>query len=167
MASKVDWITWKTETKEIINPAKVQEELDACFQEFNQYITPLVYDQLKDEMRNGGLSRDAFNISGVSPAYEMALDIVAKIDEVKETFKELKEYVEASLEEQRKIEKKQLIDEIQKNIDKEKIILDSVKSSQGVKQHICNMGENPEDIIYIISDRIRKLKERLELAKNL
>lgn len=167
MASKVDWITWKTETKEIINPNNVQEQIDEHFKEYSEYMNPTIYEQIKYEMQQGGLSREAFSVKGISPAYEIALDIISKIEEIEETVRNLKTNVEQSLENQKEIEKKQLIEEIHKNIEKEKIILDSVRESQGVQKHIYNMGEKPEDILYIINDRIRKLKERLELAKNL
>ena len=83
--SKVDWITWKTDPKEIINPEQVDKEILEYYQNYNSYMNPMIYEQLKNEVSKGGLNKDAFNVSGISPANEMAVDILNTIDDIKTT----------------------------------------------------------------------------------
>ncbi len=165
--SKVDWITWKTDPKEIINPDKIEEEIDEYFGNYDSYMNSMVYEQLKTEMSNGGLAKDAFNVSGISPSNEMAEEIVNLIDEIKDTMQKVKNNVREITTKQKEIEKRQLIDAIEEKIKKEKIYLDSIENRKGLKDTISKIGSNPDDILSIINDRIRKLTERLEAAKSL
>ena len=90
---KVDWITWKTDPKEIINPDQIEEDINDCFSQYDSYMNSMVYEQLRSEMSKGGLAKDAFNVSGISPANEMSNDIVNAIEEIKQTINTLKEDV--------------------------------------------------------------------------
>ena len=44
--AKVDWITWKTNSNEIINPSKVEENVNEPLIELNSNIST-IYDVLK------------------------------------------------------------------------------------------------------------------------
>ena len=155
--SKVDWITWKTDPNEIINPDKIDEEISDYFHNYDSYMNTMIYEQLRSEMNRGGLTKDAFNVSGISPAHEMTVEIINAIDEIKQTMKNLQDNVREVTTNQKEVEKKQLIKEIEEKIE----------SRKGIQEQMTKMGDNPEDIIYIINDRIKKLTERLEIAKSL
>ena len=60
--SKVDWITWKTNPKEIINPNIIVENIENNFSDYNEYMSPLIYDQIKNEIENGILKEDCENL---------------------------------------------------------------------------------------------------------
>ena len=165
--AKVDWITWKTDPNEVINPEKIEEEMSEYFQNYDSYITPMVYEQLKNEVNRGGLTKDAFNVSGISPANEMAVEILNTLDEIKQTMKSLQENIKDITTEQKKTEKAQLIAAIEDKIKKERVFLKNIEARKEVKSNIEKIGSNPDDIIYIINDRIRKLTERLQQAQSL
>ena len=165
--SKVDWITWKTDPKEIINPDKIEEEINEYYQTYDSYMNTMVYEQIKNEMNQGGLSPDAFNVSGISPANEMATEIVRLVDEIDDTMTKLKANIRDVATKQKEIEKKQLIKAIEEKIKSEEVILKNLETRKGMKEHIAKMGNNPDDIIYIINDRLKKLNERLEIARDL
>ena len=165
--SKVDWITWKTDPKEIIDPDKLDEEIGEYYHNYDSYVSSMVYDQLKAEMNRGGLTKDAFNISGISPANEMAVGIINLIDEIKQTMTNLRDNVKEVATSQKEIEKQQLIEAIEDKIEKEKIILKNIETRKGLKEQMTKLGDNPDDIVYIINDRIKKLTERLDIAKSL
>ena len=60
--SKVDWITWKTDVTDIINPEKVIDSVTDSYNEFNSYMNPVIYENLKYEVINGGLDKSSINI---------------------------------------------------------------------------------------------------------
>ena len=165
--SKVDWITWKTDPNEIINPDKIDEEITEYFHNYDSYMNTMIYDQLNAEMNHGGLTKEAFNVSGISPAHDMTVEIINAIEEIKQTMKNLRENVREVTTNQKDIEKKQLIAEIEEKIEKEKAILQNVESQKEMKDQTKKMQGNPEDMIDTINDRIKKLTERLEIAKSL
>ena len=165
--AKVDWITWKTDPKEIINPEKIEEKINDCYKNYDSYMKAMIYEQLYNEMTKGGLTKDAFNVSGIHPANEMAVDIVNTIDEIKYIMKSLLANVKEEASKQKEIEKDQLIQAIEEKIEKEKFILKNVESRKGLQEKIEELGNNPEDIKNVIHDRINKLTERLEMAKQL
>ena len=124
--SKVDWITWKTDSKEIINPEKLTDKINDIYTDFNSYMNPVIYENIKYETINGGLDKSSINIMGATPANEMAINILNNIDEIKSTLENIKLQVENSSSEQKKIEKNQLITAIEDKIAEEKKI--SIKS---------------------------------------
>ncbi|MBR3210424.1 MAG: hypothetical protein IKF71_00605 [Bacilli bacterium] len=164
--SKVDWITWKTDPKEIINPKKIEEEINEYYHNYESYMNSMVYDQLYTEIKRGGLSKEAFHVSGISPANEMAIEIINAIDEIKETMKRLMDSVREVTANQKEIEKRQLIDAIEEKIEKEKKLLEAVDSNKDMSNP-TETEKNKEDRKYIINDRIKKLYERLDIAKSL
>lgn len=157
--SKVDWITWKTDPKEIINPDTIEDDIKEFYHNYESYMNSMIYDQIQVDLKKGGLSKEAFNVSGISPANEMANEIINAIDEIKNTMKNLQETIKDVTSEQKAIEKDQLINAIEEKIEKEKALLESVSSKKNEK--------DSDDIIYIINDRIKKLNERLDVAKAL
>lgn len=120
--SKVDWITWKTDVTDIINPEKVIDSVTDSYNEFNSYMNPVIYENLKYEVINGGLDKSSINILGHSPANEIALNILNNIDEIKSIIENLKLQIENATEEQKKIEKDQLVNALDKKIEDEKQI---------------------------------------------
>lgn len=120
--SKVDWITWKTDVTDIINPEKVIDSVTDSYNEFNSYMNPVIYENLKYEVINGGLDKSSINILGHSPANEMALNILNNIDEIKSIIENLKLQIENATEEQKKKEKDQLVNALDTKIEEEKQI---------------------------------------------
>ena len=74
--------------------------------------------------------------------------------------KNLQDTIQEVTSNQKSIEKKQLIAAIEDKISKEKVLLDNMSEKADKK-------DTSEDITYIINDRIKKLNERLEIAKSL
>lgn len=142
--SKVDWITWKTDSNEIINPDKLTDKINDLYTDFNSYMNPVIYENIKYETINGGLDKASINIMGVTPANEMAINILNNIDDIKSTLENIKLQVENSSSEQKEIEKNQLINAIEEKIEEEKA------SSKETTNR-----------------RIKSLEARLELAKTL
>ena len=102
-----------------------------------------------------------------TPVNEMALEIISKINEIKETIEKLLVSSKKSSEEQKQIEKQQLIDEIEKKLEIDEETLKNVSINENMQKKIIDMGGQPDDIIYILEDRINKLRERLEIARTL
>lgn len=165
--AKVDWITWKTSPEEIINPDIIENNIHDVFQNYNTYMNPVVYEQIKHEINTGILGKDKMIFMSDTPVNEMALEILSKIDEIKSTVDNLVTNVKKSTTEQKQIEKQQLINEIEMKIKNEEETLNSVMINDNMKSKIIDMGGNPNDVVYIIEDRINKLKERLEAARAL
>lgn len=165
--AKVDWITWKTSPEEIINPDIIENNIHDVFQNYNTYMNPVVYEQIKHEINTGILGKDKMIFMSDTPVNEMALEILSKIDEIKSTVDNLVTNVKKSTTEQKQIEKQQLINEIEMKIKNEEETLNSVMINDNMKSKIIDMGGNPNDVVYIIEDRINKLKERLEAARTL
>ena len=163
--AKVDWITWKTDINEIIKPDTIIENIDEIFQNYNCYMNSVVYEGINHEIVNGGLDQDSLNLVGVSPANETAIKIKNSIDNIKNVIEGLKNEIRISTNEQKQIEKQQLIDAINKKIDEEKKILDNTIT---LKEKINNSNSNiidinqVEDIIEITQEKIKRLEEKLD-----
>lgn len=155
--SKVDWITWKTDPKEVINPDKIEEKINEQYQNYESYMNSMIYEQLQNEINGGGLSKDAFQITGISPANELAIEIIKSIDEIKNTMDRLKNNVRDVSTKQKELEKDQLIDAIEEKIEKEKDFLKNMNSKDN----------SDEDVKALTNDKIEKLQERLAAAKAL
>ena len=165
--SKVDWITWKTNPKEIINPNIIEDNIQDSFNNYNEYMNPLIYDQIKHEIDKGILGKESLKIVGDTTLNKIATDIISKIDEIRLTIENLQKSAKKSSEIQKQIEKQQLITEINNKIEYEKATLKQVMTNESVQQHIIKSGGLPEEVVYILEDRINKLKERLEIAQAL
>ena len=167
--AKVDWITWKTDISEIINPDKILENLNDLFNDYNCYMNSVVYEELNHEVTVGGLDKYSLNIVGTSPANETALNILNRIDGIKTTIENLKNKVYNSAVEQKNIEKQQLINCIEEKIlEEEKILSNTVSLRERISTNTEIVDINTvNDIIEITNEKINKLKERLELAKSI
>ena len=165
--SKVDWITWKTDPSEIIDPKKVDERIEELFQNYYNYMKPSVYDEIKKEITDGGLSDDAYLISNCSPLNNAAIGILDKINEIEETVDKLKSSISRVVLEQKETEKVQLINAIKDKIKSEEELKRHIESSENIQNNIALFGNNPEEIITIINDRIRRLNQKLIVVENL
>ena len=162
--SKVDWINWKTEPKEIINPDKIEEHMNDTFKDYNSYMNPIIYEQLKFEMNKGGLDRNSLIIENSCPANEMTIEIVNTIDIIKKIYNNLLVDISNNVNEQKTIEKKQLIKAIEDRIKEEEELLNKIQNDNNT-DNIFNISK--EEYIQIIKDRIIRLKERLNQANSL
>ena len=167
--AKVDWITWKTDTREIINPDDIMQKINEVFQNYNVYMNSIVYEGIHREMISGGLDQSSLNVSGVSPANESAISIIRNIEDIKKTIEELKNKIYKSTLEQKKIEKEQLIKAIEDKIDEEKNIL---KNTNILKDKIIRSNnvvsvKDVDDIIDSSNEKIKRLEERLAKAQEI
>ena len=142
--SKVDWITWKTNPEEIIKPNSLEDKITDEYNNYSSYMYPNIYENIRNEVLNGGLDKQSLNILGESPANEMAINILNNIDEIKSIIENLKTQINEKLDEQKGIEKTQLINDLEDKILEEKAVSTSENFSI-----------------------INKLEERLEQVKTL
>ena len=165
--SKVDWITWKTNPNEIINPQEIVDKIDKLFENYNTYMNPIVYENLKMEILNGGLSQDSFSINGRSPSNEIAIDILKRIENIKKMSEYLRNSIMNFSLEQKNIEKQQLLKAIHEKIQNEKAIIQRIQSNQYIPDDISYVNTNGQDMIEITNDCIQKLEQKLEYVQSL
>ena len=166
---RLEWITWKTEESELINPDELVEKLKERFQDYNSYMNPVVNENLKYEVANGGLNKDAFKIDDRSPANEVANKIMSDIEEVQEMTKALIESVRLEALEQRKKEEKQLILKIEEKIEKDKRLIENSKEAQlkYIQSSLVETSESIQTIIDLTQKRINLLIKKIEtLSRN-
>lgn len=161
---RLDWITWKTEESELINPEEIVEKLKVRFQDYNSYMNPVVNESIKYEVENGGLNKNAFIINDRSPANEVANKIMSDIQEVKDMTNALIESVRLEAQEQRKREVNQLILKIEEKIEKDKKLIENSKDVQQkyLQSSLEETSENIQTIIEITRKRINLLTRKLE-----
>lgn len=161
---RLDWITWKTEESELINPEEIVEKLKVRFQDYNSYMNPVVNESIKHEVENGGLNKNAFIINDRSPANEVANKIMSDIQEVKDMTNALIESVRLEAQEQRKREVNQLILKIEEKIEKDKKLIENSKDVQQkyLQSSLEETSENIQTIIQITRKRINLLTRKLE-----
>lgn len=167
--AKVDWITWKTDTTEIINPNDIIDKIDEIYEDYNCYMNSIVYEGLKHELTKGGLDPDSLNIVGISPANEYANTIMNRIENIKTTYENLKQKIYINVSDQKQLEKQQLIEAIENKIEEENRILDNTNTLKDKiikSNNVLDINE-VESIIEVTQDKITKLKERLERARSL
>ena len=167
--SKVDWITWNTDPKEILNPNEIVEKITMGYQDYNNFVTSRITENLKKEMETGGLNRISLNVYGNSPAYEKTTNILNHMNEITILFDSFKKRLKTSLDEQKEIEKSQLIQSIEEKIAEEKKKLDNtelLKNRVSTSNQSISL-EQVEEIIQGCRDRIERLQEKLEVAKEL
>lgn len=166
--SKVDWITWKTNPNEVIKYEKVKEKLAPHFQELND-INILIQEELNLEMKSGGLSLEALNIEGTSPAHEQALKIIKDVEEIEDSIEKINKKIQETVEEQKEIEKRQLVDAINTKIEEEEKIKNTttILNNKLLQDSTVMEKRETEDIINNIEERIKLLKEKLEIANSI
>ncbi len=162
--NKLDWITWKTEESEIINPEQTVETLKEKFLSYNSYMNPVVNETIKHEVLHGGLNKEVFTINGKSPATEVGNKILSDIQEVKDMTIALIENIRMDAESQRKIEKQQLILKIEEKIEKDKKLIKNSQEAQLKYKEtpLSDTSESIQTIIDLTQKRIRQLEEKIE-----
>ncbi len=161
---RLEWITWKTEESELINPNELVEKLKERFQDYNSYMNPVVNENLKYEVANGGLNKDAFVLDGRSPATEVANKIMSDINEVKDMTEALIESIRLDALEQRKREVHQLVLKIEEKIEKDKRLIENSKEAQQkyIQSSLSATSDSIQTIIDITQRRINLLTKKLE-----
>ena len=141
--AKVDWITWKTETNEIIDSEKVNNTLNKSVTDMNS-ILDTVYNNVKTEVDKGGLDTESLNLNGESPSNVVANKVLKNIEDIRTIINRLNNKVNNQVLEQKKIEKEQLISSIEEKIKEQENILSNTDNTR---------------------EKIKMLYERLEKAK--
>ena len=166
--AKVDWITWKTDTKELINTHKVELNLSRKIAELNN-ITNNVYNNVKLEIDKGGLSEDALDISGESPNNIIGNELLKRIDNIKLLTDKLKRKINTQVFEQKNIEKEQLIAAVENKIKEQEKILEntiSLKDKLTADNNLISISE-VESVIDSTNEKLTMLRGRLEQAKTI
>lgn len=166
--SKVDWITWKTNKNDIINPQHIYDNISSKLQD-NIDTLNMINNSLTSEKYNGGLDDNSINIMGQSPAKEKTDNILKRIEFIKSEIAKLENNIYNSSLVQKKIEKDQLINTINvKIIEEEKILDKKVSLYEKISPNNKNISRDDiESIIEISNERIKSLKEKLRQAKEL
>ena len=164
--AKVDWITWKTDPKELINKDKIETELNKNISNLNG-IVDNISSNLKIEIDKGGLNKEALTISGESPNNEMANRMIKKIEKIKETTTRLNNKIMSQVEEQKIIEKGQLVEAIEKKLAEQEKILENTKALKDRLSTSNNLisSNDVNNVISATEEKITMLRERLEKAK--
>jgi len=166
--AKVDWITWKTDTSEIINPEKISEKLNELCSNCENYINNIAYDEIRTEINHGGLDSDSLNIAGVSLAKEQSISIINSIDTLKSSINIFKQNVLNKALNQKEIEKQKLKQEIQDKIEEENkklentiILKEKISKGTGLINifQVNNIIDNTKERINILEERLEKANE--------
>ena len=167
--AKVDWINWKTNPNDIINPEQIQEDLNNRFQEYEKSMQLGIYDTIKNEMTSGGLNKTSLNILGYSPANDKAKEILRRIDEINKTLESIKKQVYEESLKQKEQEKEQLISCLEEKIVEEEKILDMMmKLTEKAENNQTLMDyDEIENITRDTVEKISFLNERLKIAKEI
>ncbi len=164
----VDWITWKTDPKEIINPDEIITNLEDKYRDYHIYMNSVVKESISHEVQFGGLSQDSLFVAGESPAYDEANIILKQIEEIRFKMDQFKQQVLNDANYQKEIEKQQLITCIEEKIQEEENILNNTINFKNKIQNNAYISVSEvEDIIEITKKRINRLKERLDMAKQI
>lgn len=164
----LQWITWETEERELINPKEIENKLKEIYQDYNSYMNPVVYEGIKYETNLGGLNKEALIIDNRSPATEVANKIMSDIEEVKDLIDSLIENVRLDAVEQRKIEEKYLVSKIEEKIAKDKKLIENSKIAQlkYIDTPLSEASESIQVVIEITQKRIDALTKKLESITN-
>lgn len=165
--AKVDWITWKTNPKEIIDPEIINEEISKNIMNFDSFIKSNIYQDLKIEVEKGGLKEDSLNLNGTSPVNMSANKILAKIDNIINNTEKLKSSIYTQALNQKELEKSQLIDAIEGKIREQKSILENtenLKNRLAGSNDVVSM-EEIEKTLNATNEKIKMLTEKLEEAR--
>lgn len=164
--AKVDWITWKTNTDEIINIEKVNNLLDKDIADLNNIIDN-VYDNIKSEVDKGGLNSDSLSLNGESPSNVMANNILNNITEIRTIINNLSNKMSNQVLEQKKIEKEQLVTTIEEKIKEQERILENtelLRNRISAGSDVVNMND-VNNVISSTKEKLEMLYDRLEKAK--
>ena len=167
--AKVDWITWKTNKEDIINPEKEINSITNITNDYFNKFDTIIKNELDIEKKKGGLSTEAMSINNDSPVYEKTLIIEDKINELLVFINKFNSILEKNIMNQKEIEKKQLIQSINDKMEEEE---KKLNSSYKLKEKINNKNtliqvNDVDNIINITNDRIKKLKDKLSDAERI
>ena len=167
--SKVDWINWKTEPKELIDINKINENIEELYTSYNNDINSTVFEAINHEISSGGLDKSSLNIGGLSLANQYAENIIEKLTNIQNNMNKLYDNVINNCKEQRKTEKEQLIESIEERLkEEEKILNNTISLKERIKNNTSMQQEiKVDEIIKSTEEKIIDLKERLENAKNI
>ena len=164
--AKVDWITWKTNTDEIIDPNKIEQAISSKFNDYNRFMNTIIYEQIKSDSKNGGLDKESIVINDSSTAHEQVNKILNRIENVKTKYNMLINSIKNNANEQKEIEKNQLIEILENKIKEEKVNLEMINNNLVIHDELlCKMSK--EECITEIKRRITELEERLNKVKEL
>ena len=168
--AKVDWITWKTNIKEIINPEQELEEINNNIHKLNNIINQDIYVNVNREKLDGGLNEKSLNLNGISPSSIKTDKILKKLEVVLDDLLKLQNKVKKQAFEQKEIEKCQLANCIKEKIEEQEKVLEN---TENIKAQVTSQNTDAvsikelDDILEVTRERIRILKEKLNTLQNL
>ena len=168
--AKVDWITWKTNIKEIINPEQELEEINNNIHKLNNIINQDIYVNVNREKLDGGLNEKSLNLNGISPSSIKTDKILKKLEVVLDDLLKLQNKVKKQAFEQKEIEKEQLTNCIKEKIEEQEKVLEN---TENIKAQVTSQNTDAvsikelDDILEVTRERIRILKEKLNTLQNL
>ena len=168
--AKVDWITWKTNIKEIINPEQELEEINNNIHKLNNIINQDIYVNVNREKLDGGLNEKSLNLNGISPSSIKTDKILKKLEVVLDDLLKLQNKVKKQAFEQKEIEKEQLANCIKQKIEEQEKVLENTENikAQATSQNTDAVSiKELDDILEVTRERIRILKEKLNTLQNL
>ena len=165
--AKVDWISWRTDPSEIVNPERIDKKISEAFQNYHSYMKTFVSEEIRNDILVGGLSRESYSVSGSFPLYDKACEILDKIEKIDSSIYSFRENIMRCLEEEKKIEKDELIQAISLKIFEDEEILKKAKDGFVVDSDLLSVGMSRDDFIFSLDERIHKLYEKLDEAKSL
>lgn len=165
----LDWITWKTNVEELINPQDIIEEIEEEYINYNVHMNPLIYEEIKYEVLNGGLDNKSFILSEATPIHSLSIETLNKIDSIRDKFEDLKNRIALKLNNIRSIEKEKLLLEINNKLKKEQSLVNSsntaIEKYKSMNQ--LEMVESLNNIINISNKKIKELTEKKEIVEKL
>ena len=168
--AKVDWITWKTNIKEIINPEQELEEINNNIHKLNNIINQDIYVNVNREKLDGGLNEKSLNLNGISPSSIKTDKILKKLEVVLDDLLKLQNKVKKQAFEQKEIEKEQLANCIKEKIEEQEKVLENTENikAESISQNTDAVSiKELDDILEVTGERIRILKEKLNTLQNL
>lgn len=168
--AKVDWITWKTNIKEIINPEQELEEINNNIHKLNNIINQNIYVNVNREKLDGGLNEKSLNLNGISPSSIKTDKILKKLEVVLDDLLKLQNNVKKQALEQKEIEKEQLTNCIKEKIEEQEKVLENTENikAQATSQNADAVSiKELDDILEVTRERIRILKEKLNTLQSL
>ena len=165
--AKVDWISWRTDPSEIVNPSRIEKKILDCFQNYHVYMKNFVSEEIRNDTFVGGLSKESYIVSGSSPLYSKAEEILNQIEELDGEIQTFQKELRRALEEQKSYEKERLIQAISNKIVESEDDLQRAMEGRIVENDILLVGMSRDDFIFSLKEQIEKLNEKLEVAKSL
>lgn len=165
----LDWITWKTNVEELINPQDIIEEIEEEYINYNVHMNPLIYEEIKYEVLNGGLDNKSFILSDATPIHSLSIETLNKIDSIRDKFEDLKNRIALKLNNIRSLEKEKLLLEINNKLKKEQSLVNNsntaIEKYKSMNQ--LEMVESLNNIINISNKKIKELTEKKEIVEKL